>query len=70
MPVQFKYVAQGGQFVQGVPARDLSEDEVRALNAEQHTACLESGCYEPVVLEVKLKVEKPPKKKKVKEGEE
>jgi hypothetical protein len=41
-----KYKGDGSQYVPGVPARDLTTDEFKALSQEQQKAVLESGLYE------------------------
>lgn len=38
----------GANFLNGVPARDLTQTEWDALDAETRQACLALGLYEPV----------------------
>ena len=45
MLVALKYIG-GGAFIVGLPARDLSEDEVEELGGEE--VLLETGLYERV----------------------
>lgn len=44
--VRFRYVGEGG-FLGGVPARDLTEEDWAALDAEQREAVEASDLYEP-----------------------
>jgi hypothetical protein len=39
------YKGKDGQHVDGVPARDLTEQEFEALSDEQQKACIDSGLY-------------------------
>jgi hypothetical protein len=41
-----KYVGDGAYF-QGIPARDLTDEEFAALPAEQQQILLDSGLYAP-----------------------
>lgn len=44
------YLADGrpARFVRGVPGRDLTQDEIERLSAEQRAQALASGLYDPV----------------------
>lgn len=41
----YKYVGKG-DYITGVPARDLEDDEVKALDKETRAALTASGLYE------------------------
>jgi len=41
----YQYQSDGTQYVNGVPARDLTQSEFDALPADLQAACLESGLY-------------------------
>jgi hypothetical protein len=41
--IKAKY--QGGGFIQGIPARDLSDDEWKDLSKEQQDLVIKSGLY-------------------------
>jgi len=47
MTTTYKYIGGGYQFISGVPTRDLTEEEYKALSEEQKTECLASGLYVP-----------------------
>ncbi|MBK8990160.1 MAG: hypothetical protein IPM39_29535 [Chloroflexi bacterium] len=40
------YIGQNGAHISGLPARDLSPDEVALLSPEQVDVCLKSNLYE------------------------
>lgn len=52
--IAYKYIGKGDS-IPNVPARDLTDEDMAALDAEQKAAMLASGLYEPV--------RKPPSKK-------
>jgi hypothetical protein len=41
----YQYQSDGRQYVNGVPARDLTSDEFNALSADLQAACVDSGLY-------------------------
>jgi hypothetical protein len=41
----YKYTGDGSQFIAGVPARDLTDSEFKALDVKLQKQCLESGLY-------------------------
>jgi hypothetical protein len=43
MNIKAKY--QGGGFIQGIPARDLTDDEWKALEKKQQDLAIKSGLY-------------------------
>lgn len=46
---ELKYIGDGnGGHLTGIPARDLTADEVMALTTKEYDACIGSGLYEEV----------------------
>lgn len=43
----YKYQSDGTAFIAGVPTRDLTEAEFKALPKEQQEECMQSGLYLP-----------------------
>ncbi len=41
----YKYLGDGFSFIPGVPTRDLSEADFKALSPELRDDCLKSGLY-------------------------
>lgn len=50
MTAAFKYVGSG-DYLEGVPARDLADDEFAALGADRQADVQNCGLYEPVSVE-------------------
>lgn len=48
MTLSFKYVGDGSEHFHGVPARDLSGEDVGLLDSDQLRLVLESSIYEAV----------------------
>jgi len=53
-----KYKFLGGGFIQGIPARDLTEDEFNALTDGQKEQVRKSGLYELNKVSLKKPAEK------------
>lgn len=43
-----QFIGQPGQHLSGIPARDLTPDEVRVLSDQQRERCLASRLYKEV----------------------
>jgi hypothetical protein len=46
MATRAKYKGNGGEFLEGIPARDLDEDEYQALDADRRKMVRESKLYD------------------------
>lgn len=44
----YQFIGQDGQHLSGIPARDLSAEEVSALSDQARKKCLASGLYKEV----------------------
>ncbi len=42
----YKYVSPSGEFIEGIPARDLSDEEFAVLTADQQEVVAGSNAYE------------------------
>ena len=47
-PVRYRFVGPPDTYIDGVPARDLTEEDWQALNDEQQAAVEASALYERV----------------------
>ncbi len=56
----YKYTGDGSQFIAGVPARDLTDSEFKALDVNLQKQCLESGLYTAPVSNKKAEVKEIP----------
>ncbi len=45
MAIRAAYKGDGGEYLAGIPARNLDEDDYQALDAEQRKAVRESSLY-------------------------
>lgn len=46
MAIKARYKGDGSEFLNGIPARNLDEDEYAALDADQKRDVRQSGLYE------------------------
>lgn len=55
MKVKFKYIGSGGEFLHGIPARDLNEEDWERLTEEQQGIVTVSLLYKQVGAEARIK---------------